>query len=239
MRSPTALLQAWENGLGRDFARCGLALLAAACPDSDTDALASLNIGERDRQLLRLREAVFGPRMSAVATCPRCHEVLEFEVAVADLQAPGAAAETPLSVDHGDWHFDLRVPDSRDLIAAADEPEHAEHVLFARSVVTATRAGSPIDAAAVPDAVRAAVAERLAAADPQADLQLALTCTNCSFNWHATLDIVSFFWVELDAWAGRLLRDVHALASAYGWSERDILALSPTRRRHYLRLAGA
>jgi hypothetical protein len=29
------------------------------------------------------------------------------------------------------------------------------------------------------------------------------------------------------------------LASLYGWSERDILALSPARRRRYMEFAGA
>jgi hypothetical protein len=33
--------------------------------------------------------------------------------------------------------------------------------------------------------------------------------------------------------------DVHALASAYGWSEREILALSDTRRRLYLEMVSA
>ena len=45
-------------------------------------------------------------------------------------------------------------------------------------------------------------------------------------------------WLEIDAWARRTLRDVHALASAYAWSERDVLALSPTRRTLYRELCG-
>ena len=32
--------------------------------------------------------------------------------------------------------------------------------------------------------------------------------------------------------------EVHALASAYHWHERDILALSPVRRQAYLELLG-
>ena len=44
-----------------------------------------------------------------------------------------------------------------------------------------------------------------------------LTCPQCSHHWHAPLDIVSFVWSEIHAWAVRLLHDVHALALAYGW----------------------
>jgi hypothetical protein len=31
-----------------------------------------------------------------------------------------------------------------------------------------------------------------------------------------------------------MLRDVHALATAYGWREADIVAMSPWRRQVYL-----
>jgi hypothetical protein len=243
MQAPTALalLDVWESTLGKDLARCGLALLAAACPGSDVDLLATLSIGERDRRLLSLRESVFGPRMTMLATCARCEETLEFELSAAELQTPPATAENgaALAVDHDAWHVELRAPDSRDLIAAADAPQHAEDVLFARSVRAATFAGTPADPLGIPSDVRALAAERLAAVDPQADLQFALTCAKCGSDWRAPLDIVSFLWAELDAWAGRMLRDVHVLASAYGWAEGDILALSAARRGHYLRLVGA
>ena len=38
--------------------------------------------------------------------------------------------------------------------------------------------------------------------------------------------------------ARQTLLDVHLLASTYGWTEPDILAVPPLRRRHYLELAG-
>ena len=52
-------------------------------------------------------------------------------------------------------------------------------------------------------------------------------------------DIAGFFWAELDAWARRLLREIHTLARFYGWSEAEILALSPLRRRCYLEMVQA
>jgi hypothetical protein len=36
-----------------------------------------------------------------------------------------------------------------------------------------------------------------------------------------------------------VLREVHILASAYGWREDDILAMSPARRRIYLEMLRA
>jgi hypothetical protein len=35
------------------------------------------------------------------------------------------------------------------------------------------------------------------------------------------------------------LLEVHALASHYGWTEPDVLALPPARRRAYLEMVGA
>ncbi|HXI74354.1 MAG TPA: hypothetical protein VNG94_02120, partial [Pyrinomonadaceae bacterium] len=85
-------------------------------------------------------------------------------------------------------------------------------------------------------AVTDAVAKRMAEADPQADLRLDLSCPACGHRWQALFDIDSFFWSEINAWAQRVLTEVHALASAYGWRERDILDLSPRRRQFYLGL---
>jgi hypothetical protein len=84
-----------------------------------------------------------------------------------------------------------------------------------------------------------AVAERMAQADPQAEVQLALTCPACQHEWLATFDILSFFWIEINAWALRLLQEVHRLASAYGWRETDILGLSSWRRQFYLEMIGS
>ena len=57
--------------------------------------------------------------------------------------------------------------------------------------------------------------------------------------WRAVFDIVTFFWSEIEAWACRILREVHILASAYGWCERDILALTSARRQFYLEMVQA
>jgi hypothetical protein len=74
----------------------------------------------------------------------------------------------------------------------------------------------------------------MAELDPQADVQLALQCPSCSHPWHDPFDIATFFWGEINAWAVRILREVHMLAAAYGWSETDILAMNARRRQVYL-----
>ncbi|MFF1676937.1 hypothetical protein ACFVYG_12980 [Streptomyces sp. NPDC058256] len=88
----------------------------------------------------------------------------------------------------------------------------------------------------LPPSVQRRIAEAAEAADPAADVTLNINCPECGTATRAELDIASYLWTELDAWARDLLLDVHLLATAYGWSEPEILALSPLRRRYYLEL---
>jgi hypothetical protein len=48
-----------------------------------------------------------------------------------------------------------------------------------------------------------------------------------------------YLWTEVRAAARRLLLEVHALASSYGWREADVLEMSPPRRHAYLSMVGA
>jgi hypothetical protein len=91
----------------------------------------------------------------------------------------------------------------------------------------------------LPEEVVAGIARSMAEADPLADIQLGLTCPACERQWHVVFDILSFLWTEIEVWAWRMLADVHTLARAYGWGEREILSLSPTRRQFYLEMVGA
>lgn len=88
----------------------------------------------------------------------------------------------------------------------------------------------------LPPSVQRRIAEAAETADPAADVTLNINCPECGTATRAELDIASYLWTELDAWARDLLLDVHLLATAYGWSEPEILALSPLRRRYYLEL---
>jgi hypothetical protein len=79
----------------------------------------------------------------------------------------------------------------------------------------------------------------LSAADPLADVRLAVTCGECGHQWDTTFDIASLLWTEICAAVERLLSDVHMLARAYGWSEAEVLAVGPRRRQYYLQAVGA
>jgi hypothetical protein len=240
--SGAALLAAWEEGSARGPAGRAVALLAAATPRAERDALERLPLGARDGRLLELREATFGPTLRALASCPRCGERLEFALPADGIRAPHAAdAETVHPLEHGGLRVRFRVPTGADLAAAGarGDPDEARRVLLRRCVVEAEREGEPVDPAALHPDEEAALAAAMAAADPQAEVLIALCCEGCGHAWETALDVAEFLWTEVGTEAQRLLYEVHALASAYGWREGDVLALSPARRRAYLEMVGA
>ena len=246
--SANELLDAWEQGIGQTPARRAMALLAPACPERSPDALARLSIGQRDARLLALREWTFGARLLSLATCPGCGERLELAFDTADIRSPaspegrggGQSQSEALSLTVDGYEVRFRLPNSLDLeaIAGLDDAAAARRALLQRCLLGAHPGDGGAAAGRLPAAVESAVGETMARADPQADVVLDLACPACDHRWQAVFDIASFFWTELDAWARRTLREVHLLASAYGWREAEILTLSPWRRQAYLEMVG-
>jgi hypothetical protein len=237
--STVELLTVWELGADQPAALRALTLLAAAADDGFPEQIAQLSLGQGDERLLTLRARTFGPQLSAIASCPNCGETLQFEIKVADIRTPPASAPGQLiKLIQGDYEVKFRLPTNLDIIALdpkADIQTNREHLLK-RCVLEARRANTAVATEDLPPEVVLALADRMAEADPQADVQLALACPQCGHGWNAAFEIASFLWSELSAWARRLLNDIHTLAAAYGWSEREILSLSAARRQAYLEL---
>jgi uncharacterized protein (UPF0212 family) len=237
--SAAELLTLWERGLSQSAPQRALLLLAAAFPDTELAQLAQLSIGQRDAYLLSLREQTLGSQVVSVATCPNCDNSLELNFAVAEIRLPLRAEPEPSwRVQAEGCEVEFRLVNSLDLAAVEHltDVAAAAHQLLQRCVLSVKREGQMISVEQLPAEVRAAVVEKMEAADPQSDVQLALQCPECGHEWNAPFDIVSFFWQEIHSWALRILREVHQLASAYGWREADILAMSPQRRQVYLEM---
>lgn len=239
--SASELIRVWEQGHDEPHYRRALLLLAAACPEQSPDELAKLVIGRRDARLLMLRELIFGPRLTCVTACPSCGERLEFNVKVTDIRMAAAEpADEELHLTLDDYLIDFSLPCTFDLeeVYSCPDRKSAREALLQRCIRSVRHQKNEITIERLPAHVREAVVRRIAEHDPQADTQLSLTCPGCDHRWQALFDIVSFFWSELEALAIRILREVHLLASAYGWREEDILAMSPLRRQLYLGMVG-
>jgi hypothetical protein len=91
-----------------------------AWPETSVSFFGGLSVGERDRRLLALREALFGARFEAVANCPACGLRLETEFDVTDVRVPDqseARESDELCVQAGDYEVHCRLPTSDDFLA--------------------------------------------------------------------------------------------------------------------------
>lgn len=231
---PRELIDLWDRCAGRDPVERALALL-----EGRVVAPQDLPIGTRDRLILAARAEWFGPLIETTANCPACGERLELAFHAGDAlgrESGGAAAvEGPaiVPVEACGTAFRLRLPTSRDLAAVAHLPPDA-----ARRTLLERLADPP---GSVPEADEAteAAATALAAADPDGEILLSSACVACGRTHDFLFDPAGELWAAVDGAARRLFLEVHALASAYGWSEAEILALPVGRRRRYLELSGA
>ena len=233
------LLAVWEQGISQSVAQRGLLLLLAACPDQSPEQLAQLSIGQRDSHLLTLREQTLGTNLVSVVNCPNCNNTLELNFAVSDIRQPSILeVSSELLLETEDYEIKFRLPNSLDLRAVeqmSDVSQAAQQILE-RCILSVYYQNQTVSLDHIPPGVNQALLEKMEQADIQADIQLAISCPDCGHQWQAPFDILSFFWQELTAWAQRILQDVHQLASAYGWREADILAMSPQRRHCYLEM---
>jgi predicted RNA-binding Zn-ribbon protein involved in translation (DUF1610 family) len=204
------------------------ALALASLEGEDADAVARLPLGRRDARLLRVHAALSGTALEATASCPHCGEAAEFALDVDELLARADDAVAPEPVDVGGRRISWRLADSRDVLAAAEavDVDAAERVLLERCVEEGES-----------EEVRSAVTTAMAEADPLAEVLVDLACPACGEPFVADVDVPRFVWAEVRARALGLLRDVDALARAYGWTEAEVLALGDSRRGAYLELA--
>jgi hypothetical protein len=238
--SPEQLVRLWEEGVDQHPTDRALAILRAADPhpDAPDTPLGALPLGERDRRLLDVRQRTFGRRMDAVVSCPHCGSIVELRCSTHDfiLQPDDRQADHAF-VEICGRHRRIRPLTSRDLAAAARcaTPGSARRVLAA-CCVEPMAADAVAGADDFSDADLDIIAGALERIDPGAVRTLNIACPDCGAPREYELDVAQFLWTEIEAAAIRLLRDVHAIARAYGWSERDILAMTPIRRRTYLEL---
>lgn len=226
--SSACLLEAWEFAASERSVRRPLSWLSRAFGWQRTD-LENLSLGERDRLILQARCLLFGTKMIGLAECPFCKEDFECDIPIRALVEVQRGPATPISIQGDGFELDVRMITSGD-IEAASATGNVRELLFKRCVLNGAWQEDKIE-----EAIRTA-GERLAEADPLAHISLDIACPKCSAKLSPRFDPWRFFWNEIEVWAHRLLHQVHCLASAYGWTEDQILALSASRRARYLQM---
>jgi len=224
----------------------GTALLARCLSEGEA-AARSLTVGDREALLLQLRRITIGERIECLVRCPAdaCREEMEASVNIGRIlidryedvrsQYEIAVAEPP-----GSYRVRFRLPTADDLdqgarLARADANAGALAILR-RCVLEAEHDHHLVDTDALPPEIRSFIAAAMAERDPQAEVELELRCPACGREFSALLDATTFLLRELEERAVRLIRDVHALALRYGWSEAEILRMPASRRARYIEL---
>ncbi|MFD1875717.1 hypothetical protein [Hymenobacter bucti] len=237
------LLNVWEAGLQQTLLEKALHLLRVACAAEDISSIASLSVGQRDAHLLQLREWLFGFHLLNKATCPTCAETVEWETSTRDLrlQTPEAVGlQKEFTLERDGFLVRFRLPNSHDLRRAMSQVSYqaTPEQLLADCLISVQQQAQEYSFAELPATIVEALNEQMAREDPQADIQMLVNCPGCGQQWEVRFDIVSYLWLEIESWARHILQEVYALARAYGWSEQDILRMSPQRRQLYLDLIG-
>jgi hypothetical protein len=181
--------------------------------------------------LAELRCACFGSSLQGWTVCTQCGEKLEFEMdgrALAREEVNEPNRREPIVVKG----HSFRLPTSRDLARVAGETD--SRLAAIRLLEGCCLEGGELAAWCEEDLEE--VGEEMALADPMAETRLTLHCGTCGREWNETLNIAAFVWAEIEARAKRLLFETHTLASAYGWTEKEILSMSEPRRALYMEM---
>lgn len=237
------LLELWSAGAATTAPDRARAILRAAFPPEVEPQLDALPLGEWNTGLLRVQRLQFGNTFVLTDRCPHCGEAVELRLAGDTLRPPvpdpGHRSSPPLlEVDDcvvryrlltgGDWRAALQEP--------ASDATEAGVRLLRRAVVEVTRNGQPVTPGEISPSAWESLAEAVTAADPWSEILFALHCPHCRGDWESLLELGDYVWNEIAGTAQQSLRQVHRLASAYGWTEAEVLELPPDRRSAYIAL---
>lgn len=228
------ILNIWEYGYNASSLQRGLLMLQAAYPAAERDVLVRMSIGSRDAALLTLRRLTYGEQLVGFVTCESCAEQIEFDLRISDLlqqpvlTMPEASTVQTAQVQGSEIAF--HAPSTLDLLVS-QQAEDTQLALLQRCIRDAPDDISLDD---LWDALTALLDE----VDPQANISFEGVCVYCGTAFYRLFDIVQYLWREVEQSARRAFRDIHALATAYGWSQEEILALSAWRRQLYLSMTG-
>jgi len=189
-----------------------------------------LPVGDVELLLLELRRLMFGDVVRSDTTCPDCGAKVDVEFRISDYVAHHASRPSPDVRPSGEegWlslagtPVMFRVPLASDQIAVSGRAD-AERMMIARCV----------HPAALPARTLGRVARALQRLAPSLGDVVQGVCPECGAEIAVYFDPQELALSELRQEAALIYDEIHLLASHYGWSEAEIMALPRTRRMRY------
>lgn len=191
-------------------------------------------VGRRLRALLvllRITEGNGTMNLSASCTEADCAQTFGFELPLDALPAGGDVPPSSIEVRvEDDRRLAVRLPTGDDLRQwrAARPASREQAVRLMLDTLLLDGELRPADEAAVSAAI--------ASHDPLVDFSVSCTCPACGAANFVQIDLEQLAVRRLAHYQRRLLLEVHRLASHYGWTERQVLAVPARRRAQYLAL---
>ena len=207
------------------------ALLVHCVEPGDAAFWWSQSIGARTAALLRLVALTEDrDRLSLNARCVsrECGEPYEFTLPLRSL--PGGdvdAGPVQVHLDEGRT-LTMRRPTGEDLRRWREGAPASRADAMRMMLDSLVLAGQ-----ALPDD-EAAVSASIASLDPLVDFSVLCQCPACGTPNEVAVDLEALALVRLAGRQRALLHEVHRFASAYGWTESDVLTVPRARRARYL-----
>lgn len=209
------------------------ALLAQCGEERDAAFWWLQTVGERTAALLRL--VALTEQREEIALCAKCWshacgEPFEFELPLPSL--PGGGTDPrPFLIQLDDGRaLTMRRPTGEDLRRWRDaQPGSRVEALrlMLDSLLVNGQAG-PED--------EPTLSASIGAMDPLVDFTISCQCPACGARNEVAIDLETCALSSLAHRQRALLQEVHQLASHYGWTESEVLAVPASRRARYLAL---
>ena len=161
---------------------------------------------------------------------PGCSALLEVAL------RPDAMPEAP----EASARFAVSLPDGAEVVVrppiGADQRSWRSRQYGSRDEAVAAMLESLViegHVAASDRAAVSAIASAMAEHDPLVAFTITYACPDCGTSREVAIDLERIALDRLVRLQRALVHDVHVLASAYGWTEAEVLAVSPRRRAQY------
>ncbi len=195
------------------------------------DVWPTLTVTDFEYALLALRSHFFGEEIACKLDCPHCGAPVELSFHAADFAAASRPAQ-PRGIrsdpDRPGWFRLEDVAAAFRLPTVRDQAEVLGDADGARRLTQIC-----IEPADAPARLRGRIERAMERLAPELSRDVEGACPSCGGKVAGTIHVPFLVMEDLRRAATGVHDDVHRIASAYGWSEAEILALPRVRRRQY------
>ena len=207
-------------------------------PTLQEDDLLGWTLTRRLQGLLAIVVATRGLKALLPVRCARasCQEEIELELDLIVLRHHDEANTFTVTPEH-DVCVRARLPTGHDQMAWLRSTPGINRdlpIFMATQMVERVNDSVPEEGWLVPEKWLPSLESALRERDPFTAMELTATCPSCGHTESFEYDPEEYLLNMLAAVQRSLMDEIHRLATAYHWSEGQILSLSAGRRRYYL-----